>query len=416
MIKKLRVKFIVMAMAALFLVLAVILGAVHILNYRALIKDADAILSILEENGGTFPKLDGRKGDGKMGPDRGLGGGPMSPEMRYETRHFSVQLREDGEVVSADTGKISAIGTQEAIDYAKDIQKSGSLEGFVGVYRYRQQEVDGGVRINFVDCRRSLSTFREFLVTSCAISALGMAAVLCLIILFSGRAIRPVSESYEKQKRFITDAGHEIKTPLAIIEADAEVLEMETGENEWVTDIKKQAGRMAELTSSLISLSRMEEGGDSMQRIEFPFSDMVEETAQSFQAMAQTQEKSFTCEVAPMLSVCGDEAALRRLVSILLDNALKYSDEKGEISISAQKQGKTVRLMVHNTADFVDKDSLPHLFERFYRADSSRNSDTGGYGLGLSIASAIVAAHKGKIAASTKDGKSLQVTVTLPAA
>ncbi len=417
MIRKLRIKFTMMAMASLFLVLAVIVAGINALNYRGIIREADGILSILLENDGTFPRMDALKGDGKKGKEKekGMGmGGPMSPETRYEIRHFSVRLGKDGKVVSADTGKISAVDTQEAIAYAEDVFAGGSQEGFVGIYRYRQQKDGDGALVVFVDCRRSLSTFRDFLATSCGISLLGMAAVLFLILLFSGRIIGPVSESYEKQKRFITDAGHEIKTPLAIIEADAEVLVMDMGENEWLSDIKRQAERLADLTDSLISLSRMEEGKEQLQMVDFPISDLVAETAQSFQTMAQMQGKKFASEICPMLFMRGDESAIQRLVTILLDNALKYSGENGEISLTLEKQGKTVRLSVYNTAENVERESLPHLFERFYRADSSRNSSTGGYGLGLSIAYAIVSAHKGKIAASTKDGKSMLITVSLP--
>ena len=250
---------------------------------------------------------------------------------------------------------------------------------------------------------------------SIGIALVGYALFFFVILFFSGRIIRPVQESYEKQKRFITDAGHEIKTPLTIIQADADVLEMDVGENEWLADIQKQAKRLSGLTNDLVYLSRMEEAQDTMQMIEFPFSDVVSEAAASFQSLAQTQGKTFLCEVPPMLSFTGNEKAIHQLVSLLLDNALKYSPDNGTVSLTVEKQNKALQLSVFNTtADFIAKEQLSLLFERFYRTDPSRNSQTGGYGIGLSVAKAIVSAHNGKIQAKTEDGYSLKVIVTLP--
>ena len=240
-----------------------------------------------------------------------------------------------------------------------------------------------------------------------------MLAVLILVIVLSKRIVKPVIESYEKQKRFITDAGHEIKTPLTVIDADAEVLEMDCGDNEWLKDIRKQTAKLKDLTNNLIYLSRMEENQDNVVMIDFPISDIVEETAASFQALAVTQEKTFDCEIEPMLTYYGNEQNIQRILEILLDNALKYSKPGGHISVNLKKNGKGVSLSVYNTAEHVSKENISHIFERFYRLDESRNSKTGGYGIGLSIAYAIVQAHKGKITAETEDEKSLKITVQI---
>ena len=224
-----------------------------------------------------------------------------------------------------------------------------------------------------------------------------------------------MAESYEKQKQFITDAGHELKTPMTIISADADLAEMECGENQWLADIRRQAQRLTGLTNDLIYLSRMEEEQPRLQPIEFPLSDVVEEMVQSFAAPAQSQGKELSVTIQPMLSCTGDEKAIRQLVSILLDNALKYSPAGGRLAVKLEKQGRSIALTVSNTAaQLLDRDKLPHLFDRFYRTDQSRNSQTGGYGLGLSIARSIVLAHKGKIRAESADGNSLVITVNLP--
>ena len=258
-----------------------------------------------------------------------------------------------------------------------------------------------------------LTGFRSVLVSSVVISALGMAAVFALVWVFSGRVIRPIVESYQKQKRFITDAGHEIKTPLTVIDADLEILRMEQGENEWLQDIQAQTARLAALTNNLISLSKMEEEDNRAPMIEFPLSDAIRETAESFQALAKARGKALRVRVEPMLSFVGNEKNLCQLTGILLDNAIKYSSAGDSIELTLEKQGKAVRLSVENGVEHFSREVLDNMFDRFYRADRSRSSDSGGYGIGLSIAKAITAAHRGKIAASETGGR-LTVAAVLP--
>ncbi len=189
---------------------------------------------------------------------------------------------------------------------------------------------------------------------------------------------------------------------------------MEIGENEWLEDIRKQTKRMADLTGDLIYLSRMDEGRAKLEMLDFPLSDLVSETAQSFRSRAQVENKTFDMEIEPMISFCGDEKSIRELVGILLDNAVKYSDKNGRIRVTLKKKNHGIIFTVWNTAERIDREMLPHMFERFYRADSSRNSENGGYGIGLSVAEAVVSAHKGKITASTSDGKSVSISVVFP--
>lgn len=413
MIRKLRIKLILASMVSLLLVLTIIFGTVGILNYRKILTDADSILAILEENDGNFP-VDKHLEDSFLsanGPSKE--GRLFSPELPYESRYFLVFLNEDGTIVSVNTGKIAAVDTQTAIEYALAVFEDGTSRGLVGDYRYVIYTSDDEIHIIFLDYGREMSSFRTFLVTSAGVGLIGLLAVLLLMIILSGRIVKPFSENYEKQKQFITDAGHELKTPLTIIDADAEVLEMDVGENEWLADIRMQTKRLAQLTNSLIQLSRMEEQ-PQVEKIEFPLSDVVEEAVETFQALAKTQNKNLSSRIQPMLSIRGDEKAIRQLVTILLDNAVKYSDDGGKIELVLEKQKNTVQLSVFNTAKHISRENLPYFFDRFYRADQSRNSKTGGYGLGLSIASAIVAAHKGRIWATTQDERSLQIMVSVP--
>lgn len=407
MIRKLKIKFVALSMTALFVLLVVIVTGMNILNYNSIIADADDTLALLSQNQGTFPDFL-TDPQWKLPPF-------MTIETPYETRYFSILLDHSGTVLQTDISRIKAIDEKTAVGYAALALRSGEEKAFIENYRFVRNTEGFATRIIFLDCGRKLYSYQNFLFASIGMALVGYVAFFAVILFFSGRILKPVTESYEKQKRFITDAGHEIKTPLAIIKADADVLELEYGENEWLDGIQAQIRRLSSLIEDLVRLSRMEEAEDSLPMIEFSFSDVVSEAALSFQALAQTQNKDFLCQVPPMLSYVGNEKAVRQLVNILMDNALKYSPEAGTVSLTVRQQGRQLRLCVFNTTEEpIPKEDLDLLFERFYRADSSRSSKNGGYGIGLSVAKAIVSAHKGRISAASQDGSSLEITVQLP--
>ena len=409
MIRRLRCTFVMVSVCSVAAVLFVILGVVNWMNYRQVVGDVDRILDILAENNGSFPE----RGVPEEEPERDRRGAPpgISPETPYESRYFTVYFNEDEDVIRADVGRIAAVDESEAAAYAEEVNKRPGNRGVLHDYRYVKTDEGGTPMVIFLDCGRSLAQVRGFLTVSASVAAAGTGAVFLLLILFSKRAVKPYVESYEKQKRFITDAGHEIKTPLTIIDADAEIIALETGENEWVEDIRKQIQRLKELTEDLIFLSKMEERRGDAECVEFPISEVALETARSFQSLAMLQGKMFESCVEPLVSYTGEMKNIQRLFSILLDNALKYSPEGGRISFRLERRGRNIYINVSNTADFISREHLTHLFDRFYRVDASRNSQTGGHGIGLSIAKAIVSAHKGRITAASPDGKSLTIQV-----
>ena len=408
MIRKLRTRLVVVCMLSLLLVIAVILGVVLATSYQGVVSDADRVLALLAENEGEFPVLKEDFDWEALGPRR------QSQELGYEIRYFSVLLDETGAVVETDTGQIAAVDEETAVDYAVQSLAQDTQAGFLKDYRYLISQEGTDTRVIFLDCGASMVAFRSTLFTSLWVAAVGLAAVLFLILLFSRRLVRPLILGYEKQKRFITDAGHEIKTPIAIIQADSEVLALESGENEWIQDIQHQIRRLSSLTNDLIYLSRMEEDQGRGKFLPLSLSQVVTETAQAFQTMAKSQNKSFTIDVQPGLAMEGEEKALGQLVSVLLDNALKYAPEGGEIALALARQGKYFRLTVENTAQGITKELLENLFDRFYRGDVSRDSSQGGYGIGLSIARAVVQAHRGKISAAAKGEDKLLIAVLLP--
>ena len=420
MIQTLRKKFILATMLSLLLVLLSILLPVNVVSYRKTVTDADRILKLLSENQGAFPQQlfpgqDHNRQNGRPG-ERPLGRREFSPEIPFESRFFWVKADGTGTPVLTDTANIAAIDAAQARQYALDVLASGKTKGFLGDYRYLVSGEDGETRVIFLDCGRSLADVRTTLLVSLGMMSTVLLGVFILLLFFSGRIVKPLAESNEKQRRFITDAGHELKTPLTIIGADTDLLELEVGENEWLLDIRRQVQRLTDLTQSLIFLSRMDETKPTVQFVEFPVSDVVEETAQSFLALATQQGKELELSVQGMLCLEGSEKDIRQLTSILLDNALKYSPAGSKITLRLEKEARTIRLSVQNAiAQPMSKETLARLFDRFYRTDSSRNSSTGGYGLGLAIASGIAAAHKGKIRAECPQEHSLVITVDFPA-
>ena len=342
-----------------------------------------------------------------------------SKELAYETRYFSVLFGPDGTILHTDTRFISAVTEDTANEYARRIFNKGSRTGFIGDYRYLlgQPDPQGNRLVIFRDCGASLANFRNFRNISIVVSLACLLLVGILVFFASGRVIRPVAESYEKQKRFITDAGHEIKTPLAIITADAEVLEMENdgaSENEWISDIKLQVNRLSELTSDLITLSKMEETGTLLNMTDLDLSSLTRSQTISFTAVATAGNKTISSQIDENIHITGDKKAIESLLSIVLDNAVKYAPENGHIDVLLTRSRKGALLKVTNdTKETISEEECRNMFERFYRTDSSRNSETGGHGIGLSLARAIVEKHRGRISATSAGEKKLAITIHL---
>ncbi len=398
MIKHLRKKFIILSMCSIFSVLLLIISVINIINYVNVINTTDHIVNILKEGKGEFDQ--NKDGIGDRPGDRPQR--PMSPETPFETRFFTVVLDENGEVKSVNTERIAAIDEKEAMNCSLTLYKKNRKVGFYGSYRYGISTTENNeLMYIFVDCTKELSSFQTFLYSSIAVGLSAFALIFVLIFFLSGKVMKPVAEAYEKQKRFITDASHEIKTPLTIINADVDVLEMQGTTNEWTEGIKDQVKRLTSLTEKLVFLARMDEEGNVLKMTSFSLSDAVEETIKPFHAIAISKDLEFNFEIQKNISYHGDEAFIRQLVSLLLDNALKYSDEPGKIQLKLTSAGNKVILTISNPAKDLNND-LNVLFERFYRNDASRNSETGGHGIGLSLAKAIVEAHKGKIIAQNE--------------
>lgn len=441
MIENLRKKFILVAMASTFAVLVIIMGMLHFLNYRRLVDRADEVIEYLAENHGDFGEhfledtvfqdpeeteseesvsetdssnrtgKKNRNSNRKKKADKGrFRRRDFDAEMPFSTRFFTVTFDSEGEIRKINVRKIAAVTEIEAEELVTEVMHRGRDKGFVDVYRYGKVDTDNGFMILFVDRRQELTGYRNLLWFSTLTSLLGLLLVFILVLIFSKIVFRPVEESYRRQKQFITDASHELKTPLAIIDANTEVLEMTEGENQWTESTRKQVKRLNELTQSLVTLTRLDEKGTEIETQRFCLSETLEDLVWEFEPLAESKEKQLKSDVYRDLYLQGDEQKIRQLIGILLDNAIKYSLPQSEISVSLWKKGRKLFLSVENDCEEMPQENMDVLFERFYRLDQSRNSQSGGSGIGLSIAKAIVEAHRGRIHAVSRGLHHLQIT------
>ena len=407
MLKKMRWRFIGAAMAAFTAVVLTLLCFVNLWNYHSVTSQQDeALTRLMEVENQQIPFSPGR-------------GAPpfddwshFSTEVQYSLRFFSVHYDTGGAVLRVNQDYIASISESDAEAYADAVLESGKTHGYESGYRYLVSTAEDETIVLFLNSEREIQTMQSLLWITLAIAAACLVVVFGLVVLFSRQAITPYLKNMEAQKQFITNASHELKTPLTAISTSADVLAMEHDGDEWVHNIQVQSGRLSKLITSLVALSRLDEEDPFPVRTEFSLSDALWEISEPFVSLAQAKGKTYTQDIADGLTVTGDRTAIQQMVSILLDNALKYSPDGGSISLTARRSGKKAEITVSNTVDEKQPIDTARLFDRFYRADESHSTAVGGTGIGLSIAKATVDAHGGTISAR-KEGRTLLFTVRL---
>ncbi len=404
MIKKLRRKFLLIAMGSVILVLGSIIAFINVMNYSRVNDSSERVLSVLIENEGEFPP---------MYPTQPENGNGITPETPFTSRYFTVVIDENGNAVQTDVSKIAGISEETAQDYAELLAAQGSTSGMYDDFKYGATSVEGGTMYVFLDCEKDMFIFRNFLNLSVTISVCALLVIFILVFILSKMILKPVEESYRRQKSFITNASHDIKTPLTIIGAQTDVIELETGKSEWTDEIKAQIGRLSALTDKLVFLSKMEEDKYQPEFAEFSLTDAVFEMTQAYAGVARERGFTFDCEIAENLRYVGNEDMIKQAIALIMDNAIKYTNENGKIAIRLKQNGKNVLLSFYNTVEEIAQGKHDEIFDRFYRVDRSRNSKTGGNGIGLSVVKAIVTMHKGNVSAYSEDGKSIQINLTL---
>ncbi len=412
MIYKLQRKFVIISTVSVISVVIAVFAAILMFSISSTNKTLDILADSVSEGGGRFPQPNepGHK-PGSFFPGGGQQFDFITPETPYSTRHFTVFFNAAGEVLTVHTDAIYAISQEQAIAYARDALTNRDTRGWRSNYRYKVFSNEFGTGVVFVDGSANRAMLMQSLTIAGIVLLSSAALVLILIILLSKRAVKPIAESYEKQRQFVTDANHELKTPLTLILANLDIAREELGENEWLDDIRAEGYRMTELVNQLVALSRMDEERQNITLSSIDFSRMVAQTVSEFEPLALHRGKALTAQIADGISLRGDDGLLRRLLGILLDNAIKYCDPDGEITVSLRRQ-RHVILTVENTYAAVGELQLHRLFDRFYRADKSRTF-TGGYGIGLSMAKAIAEKHRGQITAYQKDDRHIGFRITL---
>ena len=409
MLRKLRERFILSAMAAFGIVMLMLVAGINALNYKVTVDRQDDMLAGIME----YEQIRESRPPGDKPPMISDMPWADGPEADFTTRFFIVHCNWEGQLMDIFHEHISSVDQEEIRQEAERILSGHREKGYWKDYRYMVRQEDAGVTIIFLNVFREQRLIRSLFWVSVVTALLSFCVVLALTVFFSGRAIRPYLRNIERQKRFITDAGHELKTPLTSISTSADILEMELEGDEWVENIKKQTARMTRLVSDLVALSRLDEETPFPEKAEFSISDAAWETAEAFGAAAQAKGKTCMQQIEENLRFTGDRAAIQRLLSILLDNAVRYGAEGGEIRLEVFRRHNRIYLMVSNPCDVEKIPDLNRLFDRFYRPDEARSSDAGGTGIGLSMARAIAEAHGGKITAESRDGRIIIFKVVL---
>lgn len=406
MIYKLRKKFIKICTLSFLAVFVVLFSVIYLLSSLQTDRSLDTLTDVIAANGGRFPISE------PFPPKQGR---PLPPnrldeETPFRTRFFSVRLDADGAVIFVDTKAIISVDQSNAIAYATAALEKDRERGWIEEFRYKICDTSYGKEIVFVNGAVERASGRGFLMTTLSVFGVGSLAVLLLIILSSKWAVKPSAESYAKQKQFITDANHELKTPLTLIRTNLEIIKEENGSNEWLADIDSEVERMTDLVEHLVALARMDEEQEKPVFSVFDLSRAVDETVDIFASSVTGTGKNLSVTIPENMMYNGDESAIRQLVSILMDNAVKYCDVGGSICVTLHNE-RHPSLTVDNSYAAVDHLELPRLFDRFYRADKARTR--GGFGIGLSMAKAIVEKHRGRITAQDLGNGTIRFQVKL---
>ena len=404
-IQKLRQKFILIAMVSFFLAMAFIGTLINVANYFVTQREIDWTLAQIGESRGDIENDE----SSYRSPDASSVKDVFSPSYQ-RSAFYIVFYNADGTTDSLIASK-GSMATEETVrENAADILSLGKEKGRYYQYYYRITKNDDGTStLVMLDCGVALYSRLRLAYASLAIGVFGMLITLFPVIGLSKKAVAPEIENSRKQEQFLTNASHELKTPLAVIRSNTEMEEIVSGESEWTQSTIRQVDRMNSLIQNLVMISKSREMEGRTELAKINASEAVAQTARDFASRAETEGKTLLQDIVPDLELTADGSQLRQLTMILLDNAVKYCDANGNIAIRlepAAKWGKKgIRLTVSNDYAAGKDVDYTRFFDRFYREDKSHNIDTGGYGIGLSIAEHICEQYKGSIRADWRDGK-----------
>ena len=408
MLRKLRLQFILIASLAVTVVLLAFIGVLNSARFFQNEHEISTLLTILNDNQGEFP-------EGKS-LEVELASTNLNTTRVEQMDYFSIQLNTSGDILSSDFSHIQSVTTADLESFLEKIDTDnavGNLRYQGYSYSYQVKTISSQVKqIVVLDTTVFFSNRDELLATSFQMTVYSLLFFIVIVFIFSSWAIKPYVENVENQKRFITNAGHELKTPLAIISANTEMQELLEGETEWSKSTRDQVVRMTELINRMITLAKLEEQPDVILS-EVNMSAIVQDAAEDFKSLALKHQKDFELNIQPDIMVKAEEKALFELVTILVDNATKYCDPNGKVSVQlSQSKLKRAILEVSNTYQDGKNVDYSKFFDRFYREDESHNRQVEGYGIGLSMAQSLVRIFKGKLTVYYKK-ESITFRVTL---
>ena len=433
MVKQLQKKFIISAMLAVTILLVVLIGGINVFNYLTTSGDNDRLMEMLCYSFETSTKWNADTTDNTQPPQSingtqqnttGVSGNQNNPDFppqdngtkppddkknngfgRHDknavdsARYAAVAIDKNGNIIRTDVTHISSLTEDEATAITEALKNTaagtGTYSGFL--YRISETKRAEGKVIILLDNGMQISSFFTVLFISVGAGIFGWLMMLLLVILLSRKTIAPVARSIEKQKQFVTNAGHEIKTPLAIILANTDAMELHNGENKWSKNIRAQTLRLSGLMQNLLMLAKMDESSTKLPMCEFDISTAAEDTVSAFIEPAALKGIMIEQNIKKGIRLSGNRDSIVQLMTVLLDNAVKYTESGGVIRAELYGSEKNITLSIANTCEPIDHPEK--LFDRFYRGDSARTQKNGGYGIGLSVAEAIAELHKGSITA-----------------
>jgi len=421
MFNRLRNRFLVVNMVIITFIMLVAFAAIYTITYQNVRNDIDMELGRVSE---FFHKPDGNRGSGGAQPKQGLMDKPMDNRNPPPERSVSFSLRTDKQ------WSITATDSRFGMDgefYRMAVQKASAslspkgqfnLDGNRWAYSV-QTFADGGHSIVFLDVTAQQTILTRLVYTFLIVGFVMLIIIFFVSRYFAARSIAPVKEAFDKQKQFIADASHELKTPLAVIHTNADVLLANGGDtieqqSQWLHRIKSETERMKTLTNDLLYLTEMDDARERVLYTSVDVSDAVESVILTMEAVMFEKELALSYEIEPGLRAHGNSEQIKQVVMILLDNAAKYTNARGSVDVALKKHHHGIELTVSNTGAGIAPEHLGRLFDRFYRVDPSRSRKHGGYGLGLAIAKSIVEQHRGKIAARSVPNEKTSFHVQLP--
>ncbi len=399
MYRKLKLKFIAISTLSVLIVLVLVLGLVNYITYKSAISDINQTLEFISNQVGDPMAEKQFSNEFK---------GNISVETQYETRYLFMTFDSSGSFLSINDDHIAAISEgdlEEFINTALRAEEDRGRFDYKGLnYAFLKAKGTDYSTLTIMDCTRYLSAVHFFAKFSVNIGLLSILLTMLIVSVFSRKIVSPYVRNSEAQKQFITNASHELKTPLAIISANTEVIEMTTGKNEWTESTVNQVNRMSDLISQLVVLSRLEEREDIV-LTDVNMSEEAKKSVTNYKTIADTKDLKLEYKIEDDIHVNGDEKGVYELINILLDNAVKYCDDGGEINLTLEKKGRNAVLIVSN--DYLEGDGVDYkrFFDRFYREDKSHSNEKKGYGIGLSMEESLVRMFKGKIHVSYKKPK-----------